>query len=160
MIIILIRIIIKRFDSDTKWVCLIRSLNTIFMFSISYFVVEGYFWFCVWVYYNFFIKSNTESTLSINIVPRIGEDLTLKIKISAAGTRMRDWLLLRYALDISLCLCNGCSNGRWFLIWVRHKHVTGNNMIKKVMTTNFFLSQLKLKRLSQSVWFNLIHALE
>ncbi len=34
-----------------------------------------------------FIKSNTESTLSINIVPRRGK-ITLKIKISAADVRM------------------------------------------------------------------------
>ncbi len=37
----------------------------------------------------------------------------------------------------------------------------GNNMIKKVMASwsNNFLSQFKLKRLSQSIWFNLIHVL-
>ncbi len=32
-------------------------------------------------------------------------------------------------------------------------------MIKKVMATNDFLSQLKLKHLSQSILFNLIHVL-
>ncbi len=33
-------------------------------------------------------------------------------------------------------------------------------MIKKVMETNYFLSQVKLKRLSQSIWFKLNHVLQ
>ncbi len=51
-------------------VYLIRSVDKMFMFNISCFVIVVLLKLCVGF---FFIKSNTESILSINFVPRIGK---------------------------------------------------------------------------------------